>query len=51
MISHNLFQNSKMGYDVVEHEYRSCFVFVCECGHGFDPLGEVVNSHYDIFMS
>ena len=51
LIDHNLFHNFETGYDVVEHEYRGHFAIVCECGHGFDPLGELVNNHYDVFMS
>lgn len=51
MVGHNLFWNSLTGYDVVEHEYPSCFTVVCERRHGFDPLREVINSHYDVLMS
>ena len=35
---------------MVEEEAHCCFTFAIKCGHGLDPLSEVINCHNDVFM-
>ena len=36
---------------MVEEETRYGFFFVIECGHGFSPLGEVIECHDNVLMA
>ena len=36
---------------MVKEESCHCFTFAIKCGHGLNPLSEVINSHDDIFMT
>ena len=36
---------------MVEEEMSYGFNFAIECGHGFGPLGEVIDCHGDVFVT
>ena len=36
---------------MVEKEACHHFTFAIKCGHGLDPLSEVINFHNDVFMT
>ena len=36
---------------MVEEEVHRCFTFEIKCGHGLDPLSEVIDYHNDVFMT
>ena len=36
---------------MVEEEACRHLTFVIKCGHGLDPLSEVINCHNDVFMT
>ena len=51
MVWDQLFGNTKSWNDVVKEETCHCFTFAIKCGHGLDPLSEVINCHNDVFMT
>jgi hypothetical protein len=50
MVSNNLSWNHKPSNDLIEQEKCCGFMIISECRHGFCPLSEVVNHHYDVLM-
>lgn len=51
MIYLNLFRDSKMCNDVIEHKNGGCMFMILEGGHVFDPFCEIVYYHYDLLVT
>ena len=51
MVSDNLLYNTEVSNDLVKHEVSSRFTFCFEGGNLLFPLGEVINSDNNIFVT
>ena len=50
MVSDKLFQNTKPGDNLIEHEMRGYLTVGFNCEHSLCPFREIIDNHYNVMI-